>query len=140
MVTALAAAAGHRVVRINLSEQTDIMDLLGSDLPVEGGKGGEFAWRDGVFLQALNVCTFKVFFCKLVLNDFIRTVIGYCWMSSIWPPSPCWRVLILVWTTELLYTFPSCLVSSTVTPTSACLLHRTPPIKEEEGKGFLSLS
>lgn len=55
MVTALAAAAGHKVVRINLSEQTDIMDLLGSDLPVEGGKGGEFAWRDGVFLQALNV-------------------------------------------------------------------------------------
>ncbi len=55
-MTAIAAACGHKVVRINLSEQTDIMDLLGSDFPVEGGKGGEFAWRDGVFLQALKVC------------------------------------------------------------------------------------
>lgn len=36
LVTAIAAASGHKVVRINLSEQTDIMDLLGSDLPVEG--------------------------------------------------------------------------------------------------------
>jgi MoxR-like ATPase len=40
LVSALAAAAGHPLVRINLSEQTDIMDLLGSDLPVEGQ-----AWR-----------------------------------------------------------------------------------------------
>ncbi len=45
---ALGVASGHRVVRINLSEQTDMMDLLGSDLPVEGGQGGEFAWRDGM--------------------------------------------------------------------------------------------
>lgn len=54
LVTALAAATGHHVVRINLSEQTDMMDLLGSDLPVEGGQGGEFAWRDGAFLQAMK--------------------------------------------------------------------------------------
>jgi midasin len=54
LIMALGAASGHRVVRINLSEQTDMMDLLGSDLPVEGGKGGEFAWRDGVFLQAIR--------------------------------------------------------------------------------------
>ena len=39
-----APAAGQRLVRINLSEQTDIMDLLGADLPVEGGAAGEFAW------------------------------------------------------------------------------------------------
>ncbi|KAJ3084604.1 hypothetical protein HDU99_010346 [Rhizoclosmatium hyalinum] len=39
---------------INLSEQTDLMDLFGSDLPVEGGKGGEFAWRDGPFLSAMK--------------------------------------------------------------------------------------
>jgi midasin len=31
-----------------------MMDLLGSDLPVEGGVGGEFAWRDGVLLQAIK--------------------------------------------------------------------------------------
>lgn len=33
LITAIAAASNHRVVRINLSEQTDLMDLLGSDLP-----------------------------------------------------------------------------------------------------------
>lgn len=32
----------------------DICDLFGADLPVEGGQGGEFAWRDGPFLQALK--------------------------------------------------------------------------------------
>jgi len=31
-------------VRINLSEQTDMMDLLGADLPVEGAGPGHFAW------------------------------------------------------------------------------------------------
>ena len=42
-------------MRINLSEQTDMMDLLGLDLPVQGAKGGVFSWCDGVFLQALKV-------------------------------------------------------------------------------------
>jgi midasin len=55
LIAALAAASNHKLVRINLSEQTDLMDLLGSDLPVEGGKAGEFTWCDGVFLQALKV-------------------------------------------------------------------------------------
>ncbi|EKX38425.1 hypothetical protein GUITHDRAFT_77201, partial [Guillardia theta CCMP2712] len=63
LVQALAAVSGHKLVRINLSDQTDMMDLLGSDLPVGGGGegagegGGEsshFAWCDGVFLQALK--------------------------------------------------------------------------------------
>eukprot|EP00850_Spirogloea_muscicola_P001971 SM000007S20931 [mRNA] locus=s7:964636:998915:+ [translate_table: standard] len=54
LVSAIAAASGHQLVRINLSEQTDMMDLLGTDLPVDGGRGGEFAWSDGVFLQALK--------------------------------------------------------------------------------------
>ena len=40
-------------MRINLSEQTDISDLFGSDLPVEG-ESGRFAWRDGPLLQALK--------------------------------------------------------------------------------------
>lgn len=39
LITALAAASGHRVVRINLSEQTDMMDLLGLDLPTLGSCG-----------------------------------------------------------------------------------------------------
>lgn len=54
LVTAIAAATGHPLVRINLSDQTDLMDLLGSDLPVEGGKSGEFAWKDAPFLAAMQ--------------------------------------------------------------------------------------
>lgn len=82
LVAALAKACGNTLVRINLSEQTvgpratladtfgaavtaaslvstcflrqDITDLFGTDLPVEGGKGGEFAWRDGPLLAALK--------------------------------------------------------------------------------------
>lgn len=63
-------------MRINLSEQTDVSDLFGSDLPVPDadeapspsrtGSNGEaleprreaasakFAWCDGVFLRALK--------------------------------------------------------------------------------------
>ena len=54
MAYSVTAVCGRRLVRINLSDQTDIMDLLGSDLPVEGQGakgGGGFAWSDGVFLQ-----------------------------------------------------------------------------------------
>ncbi|KAL0114620.1 hypothetical protein PUN28_011725 [Cardiocondyla obscurior] len=54
LVSALAKATGHPLLRINLSDQTDISDLFGSDLPVENGKAGEFAWRDGPFLRALR--------------------------------------------------------------------------------------
>lgn len=58
-----------QLVRINLSEQTDVSDLFGSDLPVpasdpavhpeeksknKGGSTARFAWRDGVFLSALK--------------------------------------------------------------------------------------
>lgn len=75
LVTALAQASGHVVVRINLSEHTvsrlivfsvrriisksllvnqDISDLFGADLPVERGQSIHFAWRDGPFLRALK--------------------------------------------------------------------------------------
>uniref|UniRef100_A0A3P8RPW4 Midasin n=1 Tax=Amphiprion percula TaxID=161767 RepID=A0A3P8RPW4_AMPPE len=54
LVAALAKASGNHLVRINLSEHTDVTDLFGTDLPVEGGKGGEFAWRDGPLLAALK--------------------------------------------------------------------------------------
>ncbi|XP_041350636.1 midasin-like [Gigantopelta aegis] len=54
LVTAIAKAAQRQLVRINLSEQTDVTDLFGADLPVEGGEGGMFAWRDGPLLQALK--------------------------------------------------------------------------------------
>ena len=72
LVTALACASGHHLVRINLSEQTDIADLLGADLPavydpgagtqtpgaamdhVSGGDNPHFVWNDGVLLKALR--------------------------------------------------------------------------------------
>ncbi|CCA66844.1 related to midasin (AAA ATPase) [Serendipita indica DSM 11827] len=54
LVAALAAISRQRLCRINLSDQTDIIDLFGSDLPVEGGQPGEFAWRNAAFLTALQ--------------------------------------------------------------------------------------
>jgi midasin len=39
------------LVRINLSEQTDFSDLIGSDLPNENGG---FEWMDGVLLRAIK--------------------------------------------------------------------------------------
>ncbi|XP_021720497.1 midasin-like [Chenopodium quinoa] len=54
LISAIGKFSGHKVVRINLSEQTDIMDLLGSDLPIESEEGLQFAWSDGILLQALK--------------------------------------------------------------------------------------
>lgn len=54
LVVALAKASNNDIIRINLSEQTDVSDLFGADLPVEGASGGVFAWRDGPLLQALR--------------------------------------------------------------------------------------
>ena len=54
LITALANATGKPLTRLNLSEQTDLMDLFGSDVPVEGGQAGTFAWRDAPFLKAMK--------------------------------------------------------------------------------------
>ncbi|KAL5501448.1 MDN1 [Sanghuangporus vaninii] len=54
LVAALAAAAGQKLCRINLSEQTDLVDLFGSDLPINGDSSDAFAWRDAEFLRALK--------------------------------------------------------------------------------------
>lgn len=54
LVAALAAAAGQKLYRINLSEQTDLVDLFGSDLPINGTNAGNFAWSDADFLTALK--------------------------------------------------------------------------------------
>ena len=55
IVSALAKESGFAVTRINLSEQTDVSDLFGADLPVEGGGGGCFEWKDGPLLVALKL-------------------------------------------------------------------------------------
>ncbi|GJU72671.1 putative E3 ubiquitin-protein ligase XBAT35 isoform X1 [Tanacetum coccineum] len=58
LVLALGRFSGHSVVRINLSEQADTMNLLGSDLRVESDQGMQFAWSDGILLQAVLVHVF----------------------------------------------------------------------------------
>lgn len=54
LVQALANACNRQLCRINLSDQTDLIDLFGSDLPVAGGAAGEFAWQDAAFLTAMQ--------------------------------------------------------------------------------------
>ncbi|KAJ3897136.1 P-loop containing nucleoside triphosphate hydrolase protein [Lentinula edodes] len=54
LITALAQVSGHELCRINLSNPTDLIDLFGCDLPVDGGKSGEPAWKYGEFLRALQ--------------------------------------------------------------------------------------
>ena len=53
-MAALAAELAQPCTRINLSDQTDLADLFGADLPVEGGQAGQFAWRSGPFLAAME--------------------------------------------------------------------------------------
>lgn len=59
LITALAKASGNKLVRINLSEQTDIADLMGSDQPIaetniDGVDSGLFRWCDGILLKAIK--------------------------------------------------------------------------------------
>ena len=55
LVQALANLTDHSLIRINLSDQTDISDLFGCDLPIEGeDSAGKFAFRDGPLLTALK--------------------------------------------------------------------------------------
>ena len=54
LVTALAHVVGIPLTRINLSDQTDLMDLFGMDTPVEGAEVGQFKWQDGPFLRAMQ--------------------------------------------------------------------------------------
>ena len=54
LVAALAHSTGVPLTRINLSDQTDLMDLFGSDVPVEGEEAGHFGWRDAPFLRAMQ--------------------------------------------------------------------------------------
>lgn len=54
LVVVLAKSIGMPLTRINLSEQTDLMDLFGSDVPVTGADAGQFAWHDAPFLRAMQ--------------------------------------------------------------------------------------
>ncbi|PWA55750.1 ATPase [Artemisia annua] len=56
--------------------QTDMMDLLGSDLPVESDEGMQFAWSDGILLQiAEQKClsrSWVILSNALRLSEFLR--------------------------------------------------------------------
>ncbi|KZT19503.1 P-loop containing nucleoside triphosphate hydrolase protein [Neolentinus lepideus HHB14362 ss-1] len=54
LITALANICGFKLHRINFSDQSDLIDLFGSDFPVEGGQPGEFVWKDADFLKAMR--------------------------------------------------------------------------------------
>ena len=54
LIAGLASAVGAPFSRINLSDQTDLMDLFGSDVPTDGEQASHFAWRDGPFLSAMQ--------------------------------------------------------------------------------------
>lgn len=58
VVAALAKLTGNRLIRINLSEQTDISDLFGSDLPSSEDSAEDeaphFCWHDGPMLRAIK--------------------------------------------------------------------------------------
>lgn len=54
LVAALAELTGHALTRINLSDQTELVDLFGAELPVPGGRAGEFEWRPAAFLRAMQ--------------------------------------------------------------------------------------
>ena len=54
LISALAKVSGNKLTRINLSEQTDLMDLFGSDAPLEDADIGVFGWKDAPFLTAMK--------------------------------------------------------------------------------------
>ena len=53
LIQTLARLKNVPLYRINMSEQTDIIDLLGTDVP-DADKIGAFKWSDGVLLRALK--------------------------------------------------------------------------------------
>jgi MoxR-like ATPase len=53
LVQFLAKKVGIKCYRVNLNEQTDMIDLLGADVPSAQG-GNIFAWADGVLIQAMK--------------------------------------------------------------------------------------
>ena len=55
LITAIASTIGVPLTRINLSDQTDLMDLFGSDVPLEGKAAGQFGWRQAPFLRAMTI-------------------------------------------------------------------------------------
>ena len=66
----LAELTGHTLVRINLSEHSEISDLLGTDMPIESNSGGSSSQLNGP----------KFVFCKYIYSLFlyVRTYLYIC--------------------------------------------------------------
>ena len=54
LIEQLAKATGRKLLRVNLSEQTDMIDLLGSEFPVDSETSVSFKWCDGPLLKAIK--------------------------------------------------------------------------------------
>lgn len=54
LISAIARAIGIPLTRINLSDQTDLTDLFGSDVPLEDAEAGHFGWHQAPFLRAMR--------------------------------------------------------------------------------------
>uniref|UniRef100_A0A914Z5M4 Midasin n=1 Tax=Panagrolaimus superbus TaxID=310955 RepID=A0A914Z5M4_9BILA len=55
LIVALAKVTGHSLVRLNLSDQTDLSDLFGHDVPISKPDGTiSFQWQDGPILKAIK--------------------------------------------------------------------------------------
>ena len=54
LITSLSKLCRIPLVRMNLSEHTDISDFFGADLPCEDNSSSLFEWRDGPFLDAMQ--------------------------------------------------------------------------------------
>lgn len=86
--------AGRRLVRVNLSEQTDMMDLLGADLPASGGQVGHFSWCDGPLLSALTAGDW-VLLDELNLASAPPVALHACLLSAFVTTSDNWAADIL---------------------------------------------
>ena len=55
LVIELAKNANINLTRLNLSDQTDLSDLFGTDMPFVNGRGEQsFRWCDGPLLKAIK--------------------------------------------------------------------------------------
>ncbi|KAI6241255.1 Midasin [Aphelenchoides fujianensis] len=55
LVKALATLSGYELIRVNLSEETEVSDLFGTDVPITLPDGQvSFEWQDGPVLKAIK--------------------------------------------------------------------------------------
>ncbi|KAI6207833.1 Midasin [Aphelenchoides besseyi] len=55
LVKAMAELAGYELIRVNLSEETEVSDLFGTDVPITLPNGQvSFEWQDGPVLKAIK--------------------------------------------------------------------------------------